>query len=186
MTRFLAPLVAIALLMGCYTARAEKAPRKPPPAPKAAAPKDEVDDETRFYRYKLNNSLGVTMSQSYALVIASQFGFAASRTRPWYVGPEVNFSLFSPGSILAVMASAWYEMRVYGAPRLSIALGAAAGPAFTSQIPNTATTTVAYFLEGTIGQDIDDLVTIRGQFRPGMIGNYFAFQMNLNVSFRFL
>ncbi len=181
-------LLAFVLLVGSGAAFGDKPGRKPAAGSSKAAVvrRDSDDEDTRFYRYKLNNSLGINIASGSALVIASQFGLAIDHTKPWYVGPELNFSLFSPGNVLAILAGTWYEMRVFGSPRMSIALGGVVGPGFASQIANTGGTVLVAFLDAVIAQDIDDLVTVRGQFRPGIIGGYFAFQMNFNVSFRFL
>lgn len=169
------------------TPAAKTAPiTRPMTAPRAAIKKENDENDTRFYTHKLNTFLGINISRTSALALGAQFGHVIDHATPFYVGPEVNFSLFSPGNVIEALASAWYEMRVYGSPRLSLHVGAALGGAFTSGLANVSGVTYAAFLEGAIAQDVDDLVTVRGQFRPGVIGQYFAFMMNLSVQFRFL
>ncbi len=155
----------------------------PPPI---VQPKKIETYESRFYSSQLNTILGFGVARSSALVIGAQYGFAVSKVTPFYFGPEVNFALFSPGHALSVLAGCWYEWRVYGSPRLSIEAGALGGVAFTSALTGIGSTVPTAFLDLAIAQDVDELVTIRGQFRPGVISSIFAFQMNLNVAFRFL
>jgi hypothetical protein len=142
--------------------------------------------DTRFFRYKTNFLIGVSILNGSGLVMGGQLGYAPFRGTPAYFGPEVNFSLFSPGSILDFLVGGWYEFRVYGAPRLSINLGALGGPAFANSMPGLNSVNLAAFFDACIVQEVNDLVSVRGQFRPGYLAGNFAFMMNFNVSFRFL
>ena len=153
---------------------------------RTAPKKISVESEIRFYRRKLNIFVGINIAKTSAIAFGGQLGVALGKSTPLYFGPEVNFSLFSPGSILATLVGAWYELRVYGSPRLSMGLGLVAGPAFTSSIPSLSKVTYEAFFDGVLAQDIDDFVSVRGQFRPGLIGGIFSFMMNFTVSFRFL
>jgi hypothetical protein len=183
--RWVAAAAILCLLPAASSA--ETYARKPAAAAVAKPPSIESDEgDVRYYRYRLNTYLGFHLSQTSAVAIGAQFGLPIRKGHTIFVGPEVSFSLFSSGNILMTLASAWHEMRVYGSPRLNLAVGLLAGTAFCSNIPNIGGVTYAVFGDAVIAQDIDDLVTIRGQFRPGIIGGYFAFMMNFNVSFRFL
>ena len=197
--RFLWALILVSLFAaGPLLAEPPPPPEKPakvtpiPVKKKAAPPSPSTqalaadESNTRFYTYKLNTFLGIHISTNSAFAIGGQFGIAISGDMPLYVGPEISFSLFSPGSIMAPLIGTWYETRIYGSPRLGIALGLLGGAAFTSQIPALPRLTYAAFLEGVVSQDVDDLVSVRGQFRPGLVGGKFSFMMNFSVSFRFL
>lgn len=151
-----------------------------------AEPAAEVGD-IKHYKYKLNGALGIDIVSGLgsAFHIGGQLGFAVWDGVPFYVGPDVGFSLFSPGNTISTAASAWYELRIYGAPRLSMSLGAGIGPVITSSTPQFSSLTYQAFLDGCIVQEINDLASVRGQLRPSMVGGYFGFNMNLNVQFRF-
>lgn len=153
---------------------------------KMSQPVSNVYGEATLYRYKLNTMLGLNVIQGSALVSGMQFGYALSPSSPLYVGPEFNFSLFSPGSIFSVMAGGWYEMRVHGAQKMRFSLGLVLGPGFNSAVSGVPATALVGFLDAALAQEMDDLMSIRAQFRPGMVGRFFAFMMNINISFRFL
>jgi len=140
------------------------------------------------YRYRMSAQTGINIlsGKGSGYLMGAQFGYAPSTGTSFYLGPEVDFSLFSPGSMLQVMAAAWYEVRVYGAPRLSLSLGGAIGPAFATSLTELSSTTVGGYLEACIAQDVNDIATLRSQFRPGFVGGYFSFMMNFSVQFRFL
>jgi len=80
--------------------------------------------------------------------MGGQLGYAPVLGKTFYIGPEFNFSFFSPGSTLMALLSAWYEMRVFAAPRLALSIGAAAGPAFNSAtVAGGASISPAAFLD---------------------------------------
>lgn len=134
-------------------------------------------------RYILNTNLGITVSQGSALAASMQFGFNLFPAHRLYLGPELNFSLYSPGSVLGTLVDVWYEF--YVQTRLSLSGGVAAGPAFSTQIPTLSTTSLMLLGELTISQELDDLVSIRGQLRPGIFERQFALQICFSLSFRF-
>lgn len=140
------------------------------------------------YKYKLNTSLGTHVTSGppgWGVNVGGQFGIPVWRGHPLYIGPSLDFSLFNPGYQVNALAGAWYELRVYGAPRLSLQLGMTAGVAIFSGLPGQDSMGFAFLLDGSINQDLGDLATIRGQLRPGVIGNYFAFLVSLGIQFRF-
>ncbi|MCB0404541.1 MAG: hypothetical protein KDD51_07120 [Bdellovibrionales bacterium] len=140
-----------------------------------------------FYRYILHTMLGVNIVDGRSGVVGgAQLGFALGERQPWYLGPEINFSLYSPGSLIQPMLGLWYQLRIYRSPRLSVATGVLLGAAIPSNFTPVPNTTFSGFFEAVISQELNDLVSMRGQLRPGFIGSKFAFMMNLNVTFRFL
>lgn len=149
-------------------------------------PVAEVGD-VKHYKYKLNTSLGIDIVSGLgsAFHIGGQLGFAVWDGVPFYVGPDVGFSLFSPANTISTAASTWYELRIYGAPRLSMSIGAGLGPVIASSTKQFSSLTYQAFLDGCIVQEINDLASVRGQFRPAVVGGYFGFNVNLNVQFRF-
>jgi hypothetical protein len=153
------------------------------PASKATSYQDMGD--TSFNRYKLNTLLGVNIVHGSAIVSGMQLGYAPKTAVPLYLGAEFNFSLFSPGSLFSVLIGGWHEFKIRGAPKLSLSLGAVIGPGFTNQLPYLPITPLVGLLDIAISQEIDDFMSVRGQFRPGIVGRYLAFMMNFNVSFRF-
>lgn len=144
--------------------------------------------DLRHFRYKFNTGPGIDLVSGLGsgFHVAGQFGYSPWEGRPFYVGPSVGFTLFSPGSIITTDATAWYELRIYGAPRLSLTLGIGLGAAITSSTPQFSSFTYHGFLEGCIVQQISELASVRGQLRPSVIGGYFGFNVNLDVQFRFL
>src|SRR5580704_13906014 len=98
---------------------------EPPQAAHAPVGKPEASyADQRFYPVKLNTTLGMTILHSMALNLGAQLGYAPFSGHSIYLGPEVNYSFFSPGGLLSALGGAWYELRVYGSPRLSVAMGA--------------------------------------------------------------
>lgn len=144
--------------------------------------------DVRHYPYKLNSGIGVDVIAGLgsAFHVKAQFGYALWEGVPFYLGPEVGFSLFSPGSILSTAAAVWYELRIYGAPRLSMSLGLGVGPVFPSSTTQYGSVTYQGFFDGCIVQQVNELASVRGQFRPAVVGGYFGFNVNLDVQFRFL
>jgi len=160
------------------------------PVSKGSVSEKNADAElgdVRHYPYKLNTALGINVVAGLgsAFHIGAQFGHAMWEGVPFYIGPDIGFSLFSPGSLITASFSAWYELRIYGAPRLSMSLGAGLGPAIASSTPQFGSVTYQAFLEGCIVQQINDIASVRGQFRPTFVGGYVGFNGNLNVQFRF-
>lgn len=140
---------------------------------------------TSIPAYKFNTILGMTVCHGSALAIGYQFGYAPFSEKPFYVGPEINFSLFSPGSILGTLGSAWYEWRLTRDQKLSLVAGVVAGAGFSTQLQNLSTVTTMFFLDTALSQEMDDLFSIRGQVRPGLIGKSLALMTSFSISFRF-
>lgn len=145
-----------------------------------------TESDSRFYRYEFNSYLGTHVADETAIITGGQFGLAPLKRSLLYVGPEVNFSFFSPGSLLQILASAWYEVRIYGAPRLSLTLGVSAGVGLASQMPKYASASAVTYADIGIMQEVSEMATVRGIFRPGFFGGYYSFIMSLGVGFKFL
>lgn len=139
-----------------------------------------------FYKYKINTTLGVNVLKgNSALLVGAQFAYGPDPSAAFYVGPEITFSKFTGGSLLLLLAGAWYETRIYQSPRLFLAGGMLLGAGFSGDLSLVHRASFAFYAEGVIGQDISDLFSIRAQLRPGFVDGYFSYQMNLNVQFRF-
>jgi hypothetical protein len=136
-------------------------------------------------RYEFNSVLGVTICRGSALDTGSKFGYGIFNGERFYIGPELAFSLYSPGSILKVLGSLWYELPLSKDEKLLLIGGAAIGPGFTTQLAHLATTTLVVLGELALAHELDDLVTIRGELRSGLFGGNFANLVGFNVSFRF-
>jgi hypothetical protein len=156
-----------------------------PVPPKIASRTAIAHGETRFNKQKLSTYLGIHVAHEPALVMGAQFGLAPFLQTPFYVGPEVNFSFFSPGSFLGLLVGAWHEMRIYGAPRLGLSIGGYVGAVLTSEAEKYSRIATASYVDISIHQEVSDLALVRGQFRPGFVGGYFAFMMTLGITFRF-
>ena len=189
MARFLVVAALVWVMSPAVSFAVKPKPRLPASPPAAAKPPvatEGEESELRFQRYRLNNFMGYHKNQSSALVIGAQFAFALKRNTPFYLGPEVNFSLFPTGNMSMTLLAAWYELALFDLPRLTFCLGAAVGPAFSSKLANLGSVTYAALLEASLAQDLDDLVTLKAQLRPGVVGGYFDFMVNFNISFRFI
>jgi len=146
-----------------------------------------VDDPSmRLYSYKLNTFLGLHLAGNSALSLGGQFARLLDDLGTIYGGVELDFSVFSDGRILTPLLGAWYELRVAGAPRLSLGVGGLAGVGFNSGVAGQPSTALALYLDTFISQDVDDLVSVRGQLRPGILGKHFSFLMAFSMTFRFL
>lgn len=160
-----------------------------PANPSASAPRSRVvsdEDEQRVYSYKVNTFLGYQVADTTAAALGVQGGFAISRPTPLFLGPEIGYALFSTGRLLTFLGGGWYEMRLSGSPRFSVIVGALGGIGMTDNVGNLKKNVLVLYLDSALSQDIDDLVAIRAQFRPGVVADLFSFSMNLSVSFRFL
>jgi len=140
----------------------------------------------RTYAYRLNAALGVDIvGGESGVLVGGQFGFALGEDKLFYIGPDISFTKFSDGSLINVLLSGWYHLRLKGAPRLGIEGGIAVGAAFPSNVQRVSNTSLALFLDAVIVQQVNDFFSVRGQFRPGVIGENFAYMMSFNIAFRF-
>lgn len=153
---------------------------------RAIASEKRVGSNARVHRYRANLALGMNVVKgASALAIGGQFGYAYWDRVPAYIGPDISFAVDAPQSLFQFLVGGWYQLGIYRTPRMYLTGGFLAGLAIPYSHNVVRSTTLAYYLDFTISQEIDDLVSIRGQFRPGFVGQNFALMMNFNVGFRF-
>lgn len=136
--------------------------------------------------FLFSSGFGVQVLSKPGLALQAQMLFSVNKRRTYYVGPDITYALFAPGSALTTGAALWYDMRLYGSPRLSAIFGLIAGPSFTTSLGGFSHTTYALLLDLALVQEVDDLISVKGQFRPGILGNTFTYVMSFQVAFRFL
>ncbi len=141
--------------------------------------------EELFFPTRVNTMLGMCVSQGASLLSGMQLGHAPFTGTPLYFGPEFTFALYSPGSLFSVAAGGWYDFPIYGTPHLTLSLGAVVGGAIASDLPQFPSTSLIGFLDVSLSQELDDLTSVRAQFRPGIIHHSVAYMMNFSLSFRF-
>ena len=148
--------------------------------------KRSVSLDSAFYRYEFNTFLGIHITDETALVSGGRFALAPIRRTVFYVGPEVNYSLFSPGSLLQVLGSGYYEVHIYVAPRLRLSFGLLCGLGITLQMAKYSSLTWVTYADVGVSQEVTKLAVVRGSFRPGFVGGYYSFIMSMGLGFRFL
>jgi hypothetical protein len=169
-------VLVILLLLPLFAARgATPESAKKEVKPKAPGP----------VKYRYTSLLGMGIAQGSSLIIGGKLGFPVSDREPAYAGPEIAFALYSPGTIYAILGTFWYDISLDQAKKLMLSLGASTGLAATDGLRKYPGVTYAAFFDAAIGQEVDQDVLIRAQFRPGVIGKYFAFWMGLNATFLF-
>lgn len=196
-------LIVILLLMSAVAMPSQKNKRKHRPVSSGFSPsKDTISprvlenktnalsvppmalERLRFTRYRINTHMGMSIFKGSAFVSAIQWGTNLSEHSPYFFGPEVNFSLYTKGSLLGVLAGGWREWRSTAHSKLSWALGILGGAGFTSGLEGVPTTVLNMYFDTSLSQEIDDLSVVRAHFRPGIVGRSFAFMMAFSVGFR--
>jgi len=176
--------------------RKKKAAAVPPPAPAPTVITTKPEArrfsrglaETpagRISRFKLINAFGVHALAGGGVNTGGQFGYTPNNSMRFYWGPAMDFTLFSKGTLLNFLGGFWYEWKWPGSDSLYVHLGALAGIGFAKYVPGLSPTNLVAYVDTALATEIDDLVTLRGQLRPGFVGNRFAFLVNFNVMFRF-
>jgi hypothetical protein len=160
------------------------------PVVSAIPPFRFLEHDFRLTRFRLNSILGVTVLQRAGLGVGAQFGYAPISIVPLIVGAEFRYSQFSsdafiPGSLTSILGSARLEVLLSTASRLSVSVGLLAGLAFANGLDRVAPLSFSAFLDFAIIQDIDDLISLRWQVRPGFVDRQFAFLGDFSVAFRF-
>ena len=135
-------------------------------------------------RLKLNTGFGVTLVQGAKANVSAQLGYQLWSDRSFFAGPELSIAKSGDVLVPTLLVGAWNEWPVDGAPRLSLAAGALVGLALTSSMPDQSAVGATAFVDFALSQTLDESTTVRAQFRPGVLGNFFAFMMNFNVCFR--
>lgn len=162
------------LMAGTLGFAAETAPEKKAVA-KAKAP----------VKYRYNSLLGMGLAKGSSVIVGGQLGFPINEDGSAFAGPELDFALYSPGSLYALLGTFWYDFRLDRSTKSALSLGGAAGMVSTDRLTAFPSLTYAAFLDFAVSSQVDEDVYIRGQLRPGIIGNYFALWMSMNVTFLF-
>jgi len=136
-------------------------------------------------KVKFNSFFGSQILDKIGFGIGAKLGLSISKKKRWYLGPDLHFSTFSPGYFLNLGLGIWYEIPVFGVPRLYAVTGLTSGVGLSSQLAGVSSTVPAVFLTLALAQRVDDLVDIWGEIKPGWFGSGFTFLLDLNVSFRF-
>jgi hypothetical protein len=135
---------------------------------------------------KLNVQFGFNLVSGSAVVSGFQLGKLVYSKFPIYIGPELSFMLFSPGSVLNVLWGGWVESHLFANPKRTFDFGLYLGPGFSNQRPGWRTTNAEVLMDVSYTQEIDDTFSLRGQIRPGSFDGKVLCAFNLNVQFRFL
>lgn len=137
-------------------------------------------------RFLFSSGFGVQVLSKPGLALQSQLLFAVGKKREYLIGPDFTYTLFAPGNALTVGLGGWYDLKIYGAPRLSCLFGLIAGPVFNSAVTGFSNTSYAVLFDLALVQEVDDLISVKGQFRPGILGSAFTYVMSFQVAFRFI
>ncbi len=136
-------------------------------------------------RTKLNAQFGFNILSGSAVVSGFQIGRLVSSKHSIYLGPEINFMLFSPGSVLNVLLGGWIENHLFYDPKKTIDVGLFLGSGFSNQRPDWKTTNFVVLMDLSYTQEIDDSLSLRGQLRPGVFGGKVFGNLNFNAQFGF-
>ena len=135
--------------------------------------------------YKLNTQFGFNLVSGSSVNSGFQLGRLVYSKFPIYLGPELSFMLFSPGSILNVLVGGWVENHLFSDHRKTIDFGIYGGLGFSNQRPYWKTKNAILLLDISYSQQIDDFFALRGQLRPGVINGKVLVSVNMNVQFQF-
>lgn len=180
---FVVSLTVASLLMVSFawaTPAKKKEPKKIPPA------KVMVQDPPKpiMARTKLNAQFGFNTFSGSAVVSGFQVGRLIYSKFPIYIGPELSFMVFSPGSVLNVLWGGWVESRIFTDPKKSLDFGFFLGPGFSNQRPGWKTTNAVLLLDISYSQEMEDFLTLRGQIRPGVFDGKVLGMMIFSAQFR--
>lgn len=137
------------------------------------------------YRSEFLSGLGVLVLEGAAVALNTQFRFVAPGARSVYLGVDGTYGLFRSGSYLSVWPGLWVDFVLDPAPLAHLTLGVLGGPAFSRGLPSLADVSLGALGELSISFEVDDLSTVRGQFRSGIVGGRFVFGMVVLFGFRF-
>jgi hypothetical protein len=156
----------------------------PAQASETPEPSPMYSNPTRFKR-EFESGFGQMVLHEPAVVYSAQTRFALGTQLPLYVGADLQFALFSPGYFFSLMPGIWYDFVLRSVPAATLSLGVLAGPAFGHRLAGISNNLFAAFGEASVAFEIDDLSTVRGHFRPGIVGGRVAFVMTMLIGFRF-
>ena len=157
-----------------------------PKTKKAAQKKVLIETNAEpITKFKLNSQFGVNFISGSAITSGFQLGRRPSDSKDVYLGPEINFMMFSSGSILNLMVGGWIENHFFTEARKTLDLGVSLGAAFANRRPNLKVTSFVGLLDLTYTQQMDEKLGLRAQLRAGFIGNSLVSSVNFNAQFRF-
>jgi len=133
----------------------------------------------------VNHFSGLGLLRGAGLVTGLQVGFLLIREWAVYLGPEISYTLFSGAGLLETLATLWIDIPIPSTHSVKISLGGAGGLAFPRDLIGVRTPAPTAYGEIVVSQDINDLATLRGQIRPGIVAGESMFMVNLNLLFRF-
>jgi len=140
---------------------------------------------SRIPRFKLNTQFGFNVLSDSAVVSGFQFGRLISSKSNLYLGPELSFMLFSPGSVLNVLLGGWLENSWFESSRKRIDIGVAIGAGFANKAFKLRTSNLVVLFDFSYSQQIDDSLSVRGQVRPGLINGVVFASVSFNAQFAF-
>jgi hypothetical protein len=149
----------------------------PPSSPEA--------EGTKFYKTEILSGLGLMLLGQPALALQFQSHFLLNPRRPLYLGADLSFALASPGYYFGLYPGAWYNFPLAENPLLHLTFGVLMGPAFCYQMLPIPPVSFAALGEASLSFEMDDLATVRGQFRTGIVGDVFSFGLQALIGFRF-
>jgi hypothetical protein len=140
---------------------------------------------TNRYRKEFSSGLGLFLLDQAAVSLNMQMRFSVSRKSLLYAGVDGTYGLFTNGSYFGLLPAVWWDFVLQPIPLAHLSLGVLGGVGFTRGLPALSPSVLALFGELSIAFEVDDLSTVRGQFRPGIVGGRFAFSMLVLLGFRF-
>jgi len=173
-------LGSLCLLLGLYAhgiPKPKKEIKKILPVVPVSAP--------QVAKKKLNAQFGFNLLTETAIITGFQMGWLVAPKSEFYLGPELNFMLFSPGSVLNVLLGGWFENHWFRNSRKSIDLGLVLGCGFAAQQPQIKTTNLVALIDVAYSQIVDDSLSLRWQIRPGLIDRKILVALNFNAQFAF-
>ncbi|MBY0372260.1 hypothetical protein K2X33_16385 [bacterium] len=163
--------------------RLTEAPSTPAPASNNTA-RHTLERPGTFRRQFLSGFGTLTLDVP-TVALDSQLRFLVSDRWPLYVGGDVLIALPTYGHFLSANAGVWYDFLLAAEPAATLSVGVLGGPAFVRRIPGYPDSSITAFVDASIGFEIDELASVRGQVRPGIVGGRFAFSVAALIGFRF-
>lgn len=151
------------------------------PRPVVFERKEEIQS-----KLKLNSQFGFNFVSGTAITAGFQMGRRMTKFEGIYLGPELSFMAFSPGSILNVLLGGWFENHFFNDQTKTIDLGISIGAGFSNKRALLKTTNLTGLIDVSYSQKVDETLTLRVQVRSGLIGSSVIGSLNFNAQFGFL
>lgn len=142
-------------------------------------------NSSHLYAREFESGFGQLLVAMPSVAFDALFKFRISHSRPLYLGIDGTYSLFSTGYYLSLMPGLWYNFTLRATPFANLTVGLLTGPAFCKSVVGMPNNSYGVFGEASISFELDDLTTVRGQFRPGIVGGRVAFSTAMLIGFRF-